>query len=147
MRPSTATRPASIQDSISRREPRPAAASSFSSLSPRGSTAVLAGLTAAFAGSAAALAGLAAGSGAGFRFFRSFGGFVADFRFGGRGLGGGGGFNLEGLGDFFERRQLLQRAQAQVVQELAGGGVKRKAGPRLPPGRRGGPAPGFPGPG
>src|SRR5437016_1508567 len=45
------------------------------------------------------------------------------------GFGGRDRLKLEGLGDFLERRQLLERAQAEVVEELAGRGVKgRTAG-------------------
>lgn len=81
--PFTDRRPASIQPSISRREPRPAAASSFCSRS--------------------------AGRSGGLLFVLScgLGRLVADggfCRFG----AGGRGLQLEGLGDFFKRRQLLQ---------------------------------------
>src|SRR5207244_3571001 len=96
-RPPTVTRPASIQDSISRREPRPAPASSFW-------------------GRSAFRSGGCFGFGVG----------GADAGFGGRDR-----LKLEGLGDFLERRQLLERAQAEVVEELAGRGVKgRTAGSR-----------------
>src|SRR5712671_3971948 len=100
-RPPTVTRPASIQDSMVRREPRPAAASSFCSRSARFS---------------------ASGTGGCF-----------GFGVGGTGAGFGGldRLKLEGLGDFLERRQLLERAQAEVVEELAGGGVKRRAARRF----------------
>src|SRR5204862_548813 len=38
---------------------------------------------------------------------------------------------LKGSGDFLERRQLLQRAQPEIVEKLAGGGVKRRPARRL----------------
>src|SRR5436189_4434150 len=82
------TRPASIQPSISRREPRPAAASSFCSRSPRGS---------------------AVGAGGGFALLIGLLGPDGRFRCGGR-------LKREGLGDFLERRQLFQRAQAEIVE-------------------------------
>src|SRR5258706_13416593 len=79
--PLTATRPASTQPSIARREPRPAAARTFCSRSACGAGSVL-------------LLGLAVG--------RTEGGvaFVS--------LRSAGRFELEGFGDFFKRRQLLQ---------------------------------------
>src|SRR5258708_25964788 len=100
-RPPTVTRPASIQDSMVRREPRPAAASSFCSRSARFS---------------------ASGTGGCF-----------GFGVGGTGAGFGGldRLKLEGLGDFLERRQLLERAQAEGGEERAGVGVKRRAAPRV----------------
>src|SRR5581483_7809951 len=99
-RPRTETRPAAIQDSISRREPSPAAASSFWSRS-------------------------AVGAGGGF--FRA-GFWISGFRLGRPDLGIRHGLRLEGerLRDLLERRQLLQRAQAELVQELAGGGIERR---------------------
>src|SRR5688572_18412616 len=118
-RPLTLTRPASIQASMPRREPSPAAASSFCSRSPS------AGGSAAGAGGA-----LGFGLGAGFRPFSS-GGF-GDARSSGR-FGGllGGGLKLESLRDFLERRQLLERAQPEVVEELPGGGIQRRPAGRL----------------
>src|SRR5438874_1430577 len=77
-RPLTVTRPASIQDSISRREPRPAAASSFWSRSA-----------------------FRSGGGGGLGFGGGFGICRPD-----AGLGGRDRLKLQGLGDFFERRQL-----------------------------------------
>jgi hypothetical protein len=68
------TRPAAIQVSISRREPTPAAASSFCSRSPAG-----------------AASGLAVGAG---------GGMLLLLFFSDCGLGSGNHFQLEGLGDF-----------------------------------------------
>src|SRR6185436_19591221 len=88
--PRTVTRPAVIQVSISRRDPNPAAASSFCSRSPAGPPG---------------LGGAAGGRRVGF-----VGGLV------GRGLGGRG-LKLERAGDLLERRQLLQREQSQVVEE------------------------------
>src|SRR2546425_1901687 len=102
VRPATQTRPASIQDSISRREPWPAAARSFCSRSPRS---------------------LAVGSGGGL-FRLGIGGSLP-------GVGHHRTLELKGLGDFLERRQLLQRAQPEVVEKLAGGGVKRWPARRL----------------
>src|SRR5690242_9986458 len=100
-RPPTVTRPAAIQDSISRREPRPAAASSFWRRS-------------AF--------GAGGGGWLGFGFGRGVGVGRPDARLGGRdGLKG------ERLRDFFERRQLFERAQPEVVKEFTGGGVERRA--------------------
>src|SRR5712671_4586396 len=120
-RPPTVTRRASIQVSISRLEPRPAAARTFCSRSPCNAGSAAGGLTADAPG------GLAAGPCAGFF-----------------GLGGLGGrrflsFNdlglrrrqLQGLGDFLERRQLLERAQAEVVEELPRGGVEGGPAGRL----------------
>src|SRR6185369_16162988 len=105
-RPPSVTLPASIQPSICRREPRPAAASSFCSRSPRGS---------------------AVGSGGGFRLPCASFGFLA----GDGGWRGGRRFKREGLGDFLKRRQLFQRAQPEVVEELACRGVERRAARRL----------------
>src|SRR3970282_1747583 len=85
------TRPAAIQASICRREPWPAAASSFCRRSACG---------------------------------RLVGGF-----------GDGGdrrGLKLQRLGNFLERRQLLQRAQPEVVEGGLLGGVKRRPSRRLP---------------
>jgi hypothetical protein len=96
--PFTLTRPASIQVSISRREPNPAAASSFCNRSAVG------------AGGGLLLLGL---------FFADCGFCFC------LGFGRGNHLELEGLGDLFERRQLLQRAQAEVVEELGGRGVER----------------------
>src|ERR1044071_3230816 len=110
--PETAMRPASIQVSISRREPRPAAASSFCSRSPRGSRT----------GSAAG-AGGALGFGLGAGFFA-----LSQGRFGG---GGRCGLKLESMRYLLERRQLFERAQAEVVEELLGGGVERRPAGRL----------------
>src|SRR5262245_4132376 len=84
--PLSVTRPASIQPSISLREPSPAAASSFCSRSPRGS---------------------AVGAGGGLLGLLSLF-FGTDSRF----RGGGTGFKCESLRDFRERRQLLEGAQA-----------------------------------
>jgi hypothetical protein len=42
-----------------------------------------------------------------------------------------GGLKLQSLRDFLERRQLLERAQPEVVEELSGGGVQRRAAGRL----------------
>src|SRR2546430_11477214 len=102
VRPATQTRPGSIQDSISRREPWPAAARSFCSRSPRG---------------------LAVGSGGGL-FRLGIGGSLP-------GVGYRRTLELKGPGDFLERRQLLQRAQPEIVEKLAGGGVKRRPARRL----------------
>src|SRR5512139_4324504 len=85
--PRTVTRPALIQVSISRREPKPAAASSFWILSP-------AGLLEGGAGGDGGLLG---------RFIR-------------RRLRGGG-LELQRARDLLQRRQLLERAQAQIVEE------------------------------
>src|SRR5436309_2654444 len=114
-RPPTVTRPASIQDSISRREPRPAAASSFWSRSAFG-----------------------AGGGGGLGFGGGFGICRPD-----AGLGGRDRLKLEGLGDFFERRQLLERAQPEVVEEFAGSGVQRRPARRFAVADDVDPAPGF----
>src|SRR5256885_2476425 len=103
VRPATQTRPASIQDSISRREPWPAAARSFCSRSPRG---------------------LAVGSGGGL-FRLGIGGSLP-------GVGYRRALELKGSGDFLERRQLLQRVQPAIVEQLAGGGLKRRPALRLP---------------
>src|SRR5436305_405024 len=104
MRPPSVTVPASIQDSISRREPRPAAASRFWRRSAFG-----------------------AGGGGGFGFgLGGLGVGRADAGFGGRD-----GLKLQSLRDFLERRQLLEGAQAEIVEELAGGGVKRRPARRL----------------
>src|SRR5204863_1188975 len=105
-RPATVTRPAAIHDSISRRDPRPAAASTFWRRS----------------------AFCAGGGGFGFGF-----GFGVGFRIGGAHARFSGRARLERerLGDFLERRQLLERAQAEVVEELARGRVKRRAARRL----------------
>src|SRR6059058_4028480 len=92
-RPPIVTRPASIHDSISRREPKPAAARSFCRRS---------------AFRAGGGAGLGVGFGGGFR-----------VRGPGARLGGRDGFKRERLRDLLERRQLLERAQAEVVEELA----------------------------
>ena len=73
--PLSVTRPASIHVSISRREPRPAAASSFCSRSPEG-----------------AASRLAVGAGGGM--------LLGFFFFSDGGLGSGNHFQLEGLGDF-----------------------------------------------
>src|SRR5258706_14725123 len=89
--PRTITLPAVIHVSISRREPKPAAASNFCRRSPEG------------------LAG---------------GGFV------GGGLGGRG-LKLQRPSDLFERRPLLQRAQAQVLEEGLGRGGERRAPRRV----------------
>src|SRR5436190_19584017 len=94
--PRTVTRPALIQVSISRREPKPAAASSFCSRSP---------------------AGLLGAGGWGGRFV-------------GGGLGGRG-LKLQRPGDFLQRRQFLQRTQAEVVEERPGGGVQRRPAGRV----------------
>src|SRR6185436_2281929 len=103
--PETAIRPAAIQVSISRREPRPAAASSFCSRTPSTD-----GLSAGPAGSAAGAGGaLGFGLCAGF-FARNSGRFD-----GGRIRPLGCGLKLEGLRDLLERRQLLERAQPEVV--------------------------------
>src|SRR6266513_1852578 len=97
VRPETETRPASIQDSIARREPWPAAARSFCSRSP---------------------CGLAVGSGG--CFFRlGIGGSLP-------GVGHRKTLELNGFGDFLKRRQLLQGAQPEIVEKLARGGVKRR---------------------
>src|SRR4051795_8420369 len=80
--PLTVMRPASIQDSISRREPRPAAASTFWRRSAFGACGLLS-----------------------FRVGR------ADARF-----RRGDGLELQRFRDFLERRQLFQRAQAEVVE-------------------------------
>src|SRR5258708_10102377 len=98
-RPPTVTRPASIQDSMVRREPRPVAASSFCSRSARFS---------------------ASGTGGCFGF--GVGGT-------GAGFGGLDRLKLGGLGDFLERRQLPHGAEAEGVEGPAGGGVKRRAAP------------------
>src|SRR6266513_2452674 len=98
VRPATDTRPASIQDSISRREPYPAAARSFCSRWPR--------------------CGLAVGSGGGF-FRLGIGGSLP-------GVGHRRTLELNGFGDFLKRRQLLQGAQPEIVEKLARGGVKRR---------------------
>src|SRR5262245_31378025 len=88
--PLTVIRPAAIQTSISRRDPRPAAASSFCSRS-------------------------AVGAG---------GRLLLLFRFPDSGLGARRHHGqLEGLGDLFQRRQLFERAQPEVVEEPGGGGV------------------------
>src|SRR6185503_4836494 len=84
--PRTITLPAVIQVSISLREPKPAAASSFCNRSP---------------------AWLLGGAG-GWR-----GGFVGGLP----NLRGGCGLKLESARNFLERRQLLQRAQSEVVEE------------------------------
>src|ERR1041385_761957 len=102
--PPTATRPASIPPSISRRDPSPAAARSFCSRSAVG-----------------APDGLAVGPCGGLGSLRSVF-FGTDSRF----RGGGGWFKGKSLGDFLERRQLLQRAQPEVVEELARRGVERR---------------------
>src|SRR5205814_10241739 len=102
-RPSTVTRPASIQVSISRREPNPAAASSFWSRSA-----------------------FSAGGGGGFGFCGGFGICRPDAR-----LGGLDRLKLEGLGDFLERRQLFQRAQAEVVEKAARRGVEGRPSRRF----------------
>src|SRR2546430_14956305 len=86
VRPATQTRPASIQDSISRREPWPAAARSFCSRSPRG---------------------LAVGSGGGL-FRLGIGGSLP--RGGYRRT-----LELKGSGGFLERRHPLPRAEAGAV--------------------------------
>src|SRR5712671_6500798 len=115
----TLTRPASIQVSISRREPRPAAARTFCSRSPCNAGSVARGLAAGASG------GLAAGPGTGFFGLGGLGGrrFLS---FNDLGLRWG---ELEGLRDVRERRQLLQRTQAEVVEELPRGGVEgRPAG-------------------
>src|SRR6202795_2635603 len=39
---------------------------------------------------------------------------------------------VECLGNFFERRQLVQRAQAEVVQKSLGGGVERRMARHFP---------------
>src|SRR3954467_11371351 len=90
--PLTVTRPASIQDSISRREPRPAAATTF-------------WIRSAF------------GAGGLFRFRVGW----ADARF-----CGGYRLELQRLRDFLERRQLLQRGQSQVVEELPRRRIERR---------------------
>src|SRR6266850_2578447 len=102
--PLTLTRPAAIQVSISRRDPRPAAARIFWMRSP---------------GSAAC--GLAVGAGSLARLVvldRTGLGF-ADL-LDGRGL------KLKGRGDLLERRQLLERAQPEVVEEARRRGVERR---------------------
>src|SRR3954454_7518045 len=114
-RPATLTRPAAIQVSISRREPRPARASSFCRRS---------GCSLPFS----------AGGGADFGFGLgepfSFG---DGFRIGGThtGFSGRSRLECECLGDLLERRQLLERAQAKVVEELARGRVERRTAGRL----------------
>src|SRR5512132_512993 len=85
--PRTVTRPAEIQPSISLREPKPAAASSFCSRSPAGT---------AEASAAAALALLAGGWRGGF-----VGGLLSNLR-------GSRWFKLERPGDLLKGRQLLQ---------------------------------------
>src|SRR5262252_9277278 len=95
-RPLTLTRPASIQPSISRREPSPAVARRFCNRSAVGAGCGL---------------GLLVG------FF-----FGTDSRF----RGGWCGFKRESLGDFLERRQLFQGTQAKVVEELAGRRIQRR---------------------
>src|ERR1044071_3826911 len=102
MLPLTATRPASIQPSISRRDPSPAAARAFCSRS-------------------------AVRAGGGLWLLLVVGFFGTDSRF----RGGWRGFKREGLGDFLERRQLFQRAQPEVVEELPGSGVQRGTARRL----------------
>src|SRR5262245_48355503 len=92
--PFTVTRPAAIQPSISRREPRPAAASNFCSRS-------------------------AVGASGGLFFLRIF----PDRGFRSRRND----FELEGLRDLCQRRQLLQRAQPEIVEELGGRRVQRRA--------------------
>src|SRR5690349_19524858 len=83
--PLTAIRPASIHDSISRREPRPAAAKTFWSRSA-----------------------FCAGGGLGF-------GRVFVIGRSGACFGGRDWLKLQRLRDFLERRQLLEGAQAEVV--------------------------------
>src|SRR5262249_37657357 len=100
-RPWTVTRPASIQPSISRRDPSPAAARSFCRRSAVG----------AGGGGLLLLAGF----------------FGTDSRF----RGGDAWLKSESLSDFRQRRQLFQRAQAEVVEETAGRGVERGASRRL----------------
>src|SRR5687767_11543727 len=92
--PLTVTRPAAIQVSISRREPSPAAASSFCNRSAVG-----------------------AGSGALDLFF---GFWLSDFGFGSRRFHSGRfgsrhDLEVQGLGDLLERRQLFHRAQPEIV--------------------------------
>src|SRR3954470_7636379 len=103
-RPARVTRPAAIHDSISRRDPRPAAASTFCRRS----------------------AFCAGGGGFGFGFGVGFRIGGAHARFSGRAR-----LERERLGDFLERRELLERAQAEVVEELTRGRVKRRAARRL----------------
>src|SRR5207253_242117 len=107
VRPPTVTRPASIHVSIARREPSPAAASSFCSRSPRGNASA--------DGAGSGFFGLGCGLG-GVLFFNGLR----------RGL-----VELQGFRDLFERRQLLEGSQAEIVQELAGRRVKRRAPRRL----------------
>src|SRR5882724_307455 len=102
--PLTLMRPASIQDSISRREPRPAAARTFWSRS--------AFCTCPLAFSACGLLRFRVGW-AGARF------------------GGGDGLKLQRLRDFLEGRQLFQRAQPEVIEEFPGGRVERRPTRRL----------------
>ena len=70
----------------------------------------------------AASAGVSEASGGG-------GGFVGGF--GAADCGAGRGLKLQRLGDLLERRQFLQRAQAEVVEEGPGGGVQRRPARRI----------------
>jgi hypothetical protein len=54
--------------------------------------------------------------------------FFRDFRLRGRGAG----FQLQGLGDFLQRRQFLQRTQPEVVEKYSRGGVKGRPARGLP---------------
>src|SRR5512134_4084506 len=102
----TVTRPAPIHTSMSRREPRPERARTFWSFS---------------VGVGGAAMRRSGGGGDG----RSPGLLVDRVvgRGGRRGFAGRG--QLEALADFFKGRQLLQRAQAEVVEEFPGGCVER----------------------
>src|SRR5213083_139231 len=77
--------------------------------------------------------------------FCAGGGFGLGFGVGGTDtrLGGRDGLKLEGLRDFLEWRQLFQRAQAEVVEEFAGGGVQRRPAGRFAVPDDVDPAPGF----
>src|SRR4051794_37255644 len=98
-RPLTVMRPAAISASMSRREPCPARASALCSRS--------AGARGPLRGALLGLGGLAG--------------------LGGRRSGRLGLRELKGFSDLFERRQLLQRAQPEVVEELLGGREQGRA--------------------
>src|SRR5688572_27528123 len=112
-RPWIVMRPAAIHASISRREPKPAAASSFWIRSARGSVRC----------------GADGGRGDGAGLFL--------------GCRRGGGFERKGLGDLRERRQLGERAQPEIVKESLRRRVERGPARRLAMADDVNPAPGF----